>query len=41
MFGDEIQDSVLLESPALAAAMRSCFIDKWTAVARDDYDVSV
>ncbi|MQA89791.1 MAG: hypothetical protein GEU90_06100 [Gemmatimonas sp.] len=41
MFGDETQDSVLLESPALAAAMRTYFNDKWTAVSRDDYDVSI
>jgi phosphatidylserine/phosphatidylglycerophosphate/cardiolipin synthase-like enzyme len=41
MFGDETQDSVLLESSALAATMRVYFIDKWIKVARDEYDVSV
>lgn len=40
MFGDQTQDSVLLESPALAAAMRTYFLNKWMAVARDEYDVS-
>ena len=41
MFGEETQDSVLLHSPALAAALRTYFVDKWASVAREEYDVSV
>ncbi len=41
MFGDETQDSVLLEGSALAAALRTYFIDKWLSTAQDEYDVSL
>lgn len=41
MFGAETQDSVLLKSPALAAAMRTYFLKQWRAVAADEYQLSV
>lgn len=41
MFGTETQDSVLLESAALAAAMRTYFLNQWTAVTRNEYDISI
>jgi phosphatidylserine/phosphatidylglycerophosphate/cardiolipin synthase-like enzyme len=41
MFGSETQDSVLLESPALAAALGTYFSGTWTRAARDEYDVSL
>jgi phosphatidylserine/phosphatidylglycerophosphate/cardiolipin synthase-like enzyme len=41
MFGDQTQDSVLLESSALAAAMYGYFEAKWLKATRSEYDVSV
>jgi len=41
MFGDQTQDSVLLESSALAAAMCAYFQQEWLKAKRDEYDVSV
>lgn len=41
MFGAETQDSVLLQSPALAAAMTVYFEEKWTKAAGHEYDVSL
>ena len=41
MFGAETQDSVLLEGPALAAALDTYFANTWMKAARDEYDVSL
>src|SRR6188768_1111122 len=41
MFGSETQDSVLLDSPALAAALRPYFDESWLRARNDEYDVSV
>jgi hypothetical protein len=41
MFGQETQDSVLLHSRALAAAMSAHFSEAWKRAAREVYDVSV
>jgi phosphatidylserine/phosphatidylglycerophosphate/cardiolipin synthase-like enzyme len=41
MFGTETQDSVLLESPALAAALRVYFEETWLDATGDESDVSV
>nr|HET7860361.1 phospholipase D-like domain-containing protein [Caldimonas sp.] len=40
MFGTETQDSVLLESSSLAAALDTYFAGSWLKAARDEYDVS-
>jgi len=41
MFGAETQDSVLLESAALAAALDTYFTGCWQKAARDEYDASL
>jgi phosphatidylserine/phosphatidylglycerophosphate/cardiolipin synthase-like enzyme len=41
MFGDETQDSALLESNALAAALHVYFEEKWLKATGDEFDVSV